>query len=359
MLDTQSECIAFNVKRREIFLIKADLDQADSSLASLATRPDELAEIEPAIVEALKERLGVSLSTSNIARIASQGTFHRLYQITAPETAALILRLTVFEDDFFAQLMRLEAQLIGQVRAAGIPAPGTSVIAIAKDKRARTAHLMEVVEGVTLSSFDEDELVMLSLLPKVARMMRQIHEIGGDGWGPVSSSAADNLALAGVHSSWADYLNVRLDDHIETCCAIGAISESEAKRTSNLFLEWAPTLASLRDGRLLHGDLGSQNVLVHRDKISGILDWEDSLIGDPLFDIASLLTFHPPRRFEAIFSGYGWDSEPPADKRSLLWLYFLRIALAKTVHRHRFNYPDHPARPPASRRIQFALDQLN
>jgi len=40
------------------------------------------------------------------------------------------------------------------------------------------------------------------------------------------------------------------------------------------------------------------------------------------------------------------------------WTYFLRVALAKTVVRHNLGLRDRPGRPPASRRIQLALDRL-
>lgn len=37
---------------------------------------------------------------------------------------------------------------------------------------------------------------------------------------------------------------------------------------------------------LVHGDFGSNNVLVHEGAVSGVLDWESALVGDPLYDVA-------------------------------------------------------------------------
>jgi len=91
--------------------------------------------------------------------------------------------------------------------------------------------------------------------------------------------------------------------------------------------------------------------------VSAVLDWEDALLGDPLFDVASLCAFHPERRHTAILDAYAF---PRGDRDAVarFWIYFLRIAVARTVHRLRFAYPDPPDRPRPSGRIQLALARL-
>jgi hygromycin-B 4-O-kinase len=38
---------------------------------------------------------------------------------------------------------------------------------------------------------------------------------------------------------------------------------------------------------LVHGDFGSNNLLVHDGDVSGVLDWESAMVGDPLHDVAN------------------------------------------------------------------------
>jgi hygromycin-B 4-O-kinase len=38
---------------------------------------------------------------------------------------------------------------------------------------------------------------------------------------------------------------------------------------------------------LVHGDFGSDNVLAHAGRISAILDWDNTMVGDPLYDVAN------------------------------------------------------------------------
>ena len=38
---------------------------------------------------------------------------------------------------------------------------------------------------------------------------------------------------------------------------------------------------------LVHGDFGSNNVLVDGTRISAVLDWENAMVGDPFYDVAN------------------------------------------------------------------------
>jgi hygromycin-B 4-O-kinase len=50
----------------------------------------------------------------------------------------------------------------------------------------------------------------------------------------------------------------------------------------------------LPDGRqLVHGDFGSNNVLVRDGAVTGLIDWSEAMIGHPLYDLANLLFWRP------------------------------------------------------------------
>lgn len=38
---------------------------------------------------------------------------------------------------------------------------------------------------------------------------------------------------------------------------------------------------------LIHGDFGSDNLLAERSRITGVLDWDLAMVGDPLYDVAN------------------------------------------------------------------------
>lgn len=41
--------------------------------------------------------------------------------------------------------------------------------------------------------------------------------------------------------------------------------------------------------QLVHGDFGSNNVLTDGHRITGVIDWSEAMVGDPLYDVANIL----------------------------------------------------------------------
>ena len=283
------------------------------------------------------------------ARAPFQGTFHRLYEIPARGAPPRLLRVAALEGAGPAGLMALEARVSTELAARGLPIPACEARTVA----GRGVQVVERAAGESMAAFDDDEPRTLAALGDVARFLAALHRIRGDGYGPLSSRSG----LHGVHASWPAYVLLNLDRHLDACVSIGAISTDEAARIANAF-EAARPLLDAQAPALLHGDPGSHNFIVDASGIRAVIDWEDALLGDPLFDLAGLCTFHPERRHAAIGSAYGAELASRSEAWRRFWLYFLRISLAKTVHRHRFGYADRPGRAPAARRIQLALERL-
>jgi aminoglycoside phosphotransferase (APT) family kinase protein len=296
-----------------------------------------------------------------VERAAGQGTFHRLYDVREPGHAARLLRVATLPGERAANLMALEADVMAALRREDFPVPACVFRAVPQGGVPRGVHLVERAEGVSLTTLDADEARMQVALADVARFLKRLHAQWGERFGPLRIEAlrikrrATRPIFAAVHDRWMDYLRVRLDEHLGACAAAGDITRAEAARIDALF-----DRRGLRVDRpaLLHGDPGSHNFLVDGSGIRGVIDWEDALSGDPIFDLASLCTFHPERRHAGIWAAYGVQIAPGNPEWKRFWLYFLRIALAKTVHRRRFAYADTPGRPPAARRIQQALERL-
>jgi aminoglycoside phosphotransferase (APT) family kinase protein len=346
---------AVDRQRRGVFLEKADLALPDERLAALRSAPDESLGIDAAFLRDAMDAFGISPSV-RCTRAAAQGTFHRLYDIDAADGEAKLLRVAVLPGDAAAQVMALEARLAESLRGQGFAVPACEYRGIARAGQVRGTHLMERAAGQALTTLDDDEPRMQAGLAQVARFLARLHAVRGTGFGPLSVDPG--AMLRGVHERWEDYVLLRLDEHLRACEATGAMTSSEARAAMQCF-DKGRALLREQPAVLLHGDPGSHNFMVDASgEIRAVLDWEDALLGDPLFDLASLCTFHPERRHAGIASAYGETLTPGSDAWRRFWLYFLRIALAKTVHRQRFGYADAPGRAPASRRIQLALQRL-
>ena len=286
-----------------------------------------------------------------VARAQAQGTFHRLFELAPPGRGASFLRVAALAGAGTARLMAMECRLMEALRAEGLPIPACEHRDVAHD---RGVHLVERGQGTSVSELEGDEPRMLQALEWVGQFLRQLHRLRGNGFGPLSAGAMEQGRFEGVHERWEDYVRLRLADHVRACRESEAVTSGEATEIETRF----DGLSGVTSPVLLHGDPGSHNFLVDASGLRAVIDWEDALLGDPLFDLASLCTFHPERRHPAIWAGYGTQPRAGSGEWTRFWVYFLRISLAKTVHRHRFAYIDRPDRPSASRRIQLALARL-
>ena len=164
-------------------------------------------------------------------------------------------------------------------------------------------------------------------------------------------------SACGLLDSWEQYVTLNLERHISICLAIGAIDPEEAERIRRTFIRLR-NLLQISVPSLLHGDLANHNVTADGSRITAVLDWEDCLSGDPVFDIAYWATFRPHENLNVFLDGYREVRPLPSDFEMRFWLYYLRVCLSKTVHRHRFGYADPLGRAPASLRIQHSLEKL-
>lgn len=342
---------------RPWFLLKADLDAPDVRLQGLRADPPPDAPPDPgAVADALERALGPQQSVEVLGW--TRGTFHwvaRVRQGDRTEVAARFLRLDL---PVLREGLRVGAETAALAREGGLPAPEPlHGVAPALDDLPPLA-VSRWVEGSPLSGRDHDEPAVERALGELGGHLRRLHGVTGSGAGPLAPGRAEAAAPTGRHPSWAGYLGCRLEEHLAACHALGSLGASEAAevRRSLMGAEWWD--AGPVD-RLLHGDAGPANLVVEtRGAVAGLLDWEDAMVGDPVFELASCASFHPERRWPALFEGYLGRASLPASLAGRFWRYSLRLALARTVARGRFGLGDLPGRQPAAARIQRALAAL-
>ncbi len=345
-------------QRRTIFYLKTDLPVADRRLRALAAEAERELTARTPQVASLVEELGFAGRVSPLAG----GRFHVVHLVAQPDGRSVVVRSTLF--DLFADDHGIAAEahvrrwlarsgvseLIPAVHATGWHSRGAPFDFVVQ---AYVAQPSIAAQGDAL--LDEKS----SLLAGMGELLRQVHALEGEGAGPVDCDPeGERDPLRGMHAHWRDYITLRLRDHVRICTDATLIDVRIADRILNRF-ELLDSSLRERPMRLLHGDPGTHNFCADpaSGRITALLDWEDVLVGDPLFEIALVATFQPERRLPAFLAGYG-KPEPDRSEQLLMALYFLRIALSKTVHRLRFGIRDRPDRMAAHLRIHQGLDRV-
>lgn len=150
--------------------------------------------------------------------------------------------------------------------------------------------------------------------------------------------------LAKLHSIKGEFDPVkdRKFFHIPDEAFFREIKDGELSYVRDYLIESAPAEQNLC---FCHGDFHYANVLFHRGKLSAILDFELSGIGNREFDIAWAIILRPGQRFmktekeiECFLNGYAssgeFDEKAVRYYMVLIYLYFYRIGRNDTEYAH-------------------------
>jgi aminoglycoside phosphotransferase (APT) family kinase protein len=337
-----------------MFYAKTDIAVPDSALRRLASENPKAARERTGTIERLlRTSVGNPRSVEPLAR---QGTFHLVHRAELDDGRRIVVRSSLPDIWPIDETLYAEQALYPVLSAHGIDCPRIHAVSVG-DRRCAPFDfiVMDEVRGTPLSDLPDSEQDDAGILRRVGRAVRRIHDVTGRGFGPLVLPATGDV-LSGRRPSWRHHVQVRLAAHIDACVDTALISSIEAGEVHRLFRECP--VAEHPVPRLLHADLGGHNIFLHENRVAAIIDWEDAMLGDPLFDVAMWMTFQPQRRHDAFLQGYGLARGNLCVDRTLAILY-LRIMIAKAVHRTRFAYADRPGRPTLRQRLATALAQAS
>ena len=167
-------------------------------------------------------------------------------------------------------------RLIGEVLSeSAIPVP--EVVLLAPLDGGGFACVSRRLPGVTLQELPNGGA--FEFASAVAQVLDRLAALDG---ARLSRLAASPPMYA--REDWLDFIAAvaRLDWR-----HAGAGARRSIERWTNLVAESIARLPHRRG--LVHGDFGSNNVLVYRGAVRGVLDWSETRIGDPLYDVANIL----------------------------------------------------------------------
>lgn len=345
--------------RRQSFYLKTDIVADDGALQQLpVSNRVEAARRSAELGAVVARELGVPAVA--IMPLDQQGTFHLVHSCRLPDGNTLIVRSSLpvlFNADtsFYADQFIQEA-----LPGAGLPGVAVQAVDCSASQLPYAWMVMDKAAGVSMAALSDAVLDAPMTMQQLGQAMAQLHgQARGKGYGPVDCAAlAAGSDLSGVHVAWTDFAFCRWEEHCRSAVAAQLLQASEADVAWAFLREWETAMA-VTEGALLHGDPGNPNFFMQDGRISALLDWEDAVIGDPLYDVAFWASFHPRRRWPGFFAGYG--SAPVAGSAAAIRFafYFLRITLAKVLHRQRFGYRDQPGRPSGRQRVVEAFSLLH
>ena len=229
-----------------------------------------------------------------------------------------VLRLNAFEEDFAK-----DEFAYANFASPALPIPRM----VARGRYDETRHyaVTERRPGVTMSRISDADLP--PLLPDLFAKIDAIHALDASrhtGWGLTDD------AFNGRFPSWEIYLrsfhNQKFDYDWPALFAGGILEERLFREMEAEMIARLPACRSYR--AIVHGDYGFDNVICHDGRVTGVLDWAEGRLGDPLYDVAYL------DYWSRLPLGDLWREQTrhdAADFEARMVCYLLHIGLASMV----------------------------
>ncbi len=277
------------------------------------------------------------------------GKFNTSYWVEA-DGRALVLRIAPPSDSVFVfyerGMMRQEPQLHALIRSrTPVPVPEILVFDESREIIGRDYLLMERLPGSPVS---ESRVRNINrVLNQVGEYLAQVHALHEDRYGYLGAHRPME-----PQSRWADAFAVMWEKLIADVVSAGYYSEEESRLMRRLLESRLPLFDRRVPSSLLHMDVWGQNILVDDSgAVTGIVDWDRALWGDPEIEFAVLdyCGISEP----AFWEGYGQQRDRSAEAQVRNVFYLLYELQKYIVIRHGRN-----RNPPAARRYKEQVMEI-
>lgn len=228
-----------------------------------------------------------------------------------------------------------ESVAANKAKEAGLPSYETLAVHDYEGGEDFAFQVIEKLSGTAIKKWleqhPEDEA---KLLPQIGRMMARLHQVQVEGFGAFDNDKAKSGELVGLHQTFGDAVRAGLPFNLDVLTKEGILTAEQAQSVTTLF-GTGNTLLDVQQAILVHNDFADWNLLTDGDDVTGIIDWDECVGGDPASDIACWSTFFDPERLNGFLDGYWQVTDKPEDFDERFELLRLRYVVSKMTLRIR------------------------
>jgi aminoglycoside phosphotransferase (APT) family kinase protein len=221
-------------------------------------------------------------------------------------------------------LMRTEVEFYRRAAPAGVPVPRVEAELFGRDIVGSDAVFLSRVPGTDL--YASREVVAPGVTTDVRRQAAEatarLHTVTGDAYGyPLRGSRTWQPTWRGAFGAMVDVL---LDDARRTAFALPVPAETIA----DAMRRHADALDAVDRPALVHFDLWDGNIFHLDGRLTGFIDGERALFGDPVAELASLCLFRTLDDAPELFEGYlALAPTPSVRARHALYALYLDLIM--------------------------------
>ncbi|OQA82601.1 MAG: Phosphotransferase enzyme family protein [Lentisphaerae bacterium ADurb.Bin242] len=234
-----------------------------------------------------------------------------------------------------------ESTVMNLLNKQGLPVPPVYHTDITLKRYPFRFQIMEFIRFPCLNKFaKENTLDEKTIASQSGHFLAQIHAMHFPGFGffDTDKLSADGT-MKGLDASAGDYFRKCLDKHLAYLTVHELLLPEKELRIITAFDKAVPLLNSVK-GSLLHRDYAYWNILGTENEIKRVIDWDDSVSGDPADDFGIISCFLSDELVNIILKSYTEHTGVDDSFRTRIHLHCLRNMLWKTVIRHSLGYFD-------------------
>ena len=166
------------------------------------------------------------------------------------------------------------------------------------------------------------------LVTQTGRYAALIHTITPEGFGFFRNDIARrDQRLVGQYQTLSQHIEAGLEEDLGFLEDRQTITSSQRKTVERLFGKHA-SLLSLETPVLVHNDIADWNQLTDGLRITGMMDWDECVGGDPVMELSAYSLFFGEERMQWFIQGYE-EVRKLGDWRERFELYKLRYLVSK------------------------------
>ncbi len=270
------------------------------------------------VVALIERALGVPVARLDRDRLGASNEVHFVTLATGDEC---VVRISAGEQ---ADLTAQEVWALAQVRARGVPAPEVLVADTTLRDIPAPYLIMRRLPGEPAASASLTASGRAAVLEQLGHHLAAIHSIALAGFGSLAAHGETYIGRA--PSLWA-YVQEEGERRL-TKLSAATLPRQQAEAIRGRLAHARASLA-LDRAVLIHGDYQLKNVLVQGTRVTGIVDFENLVAGDPVMDFCALHYWsrQPTVALQHLQRGYGQPALFGQDFLRRLYLYELLLAL--------------------------------
>jgi Ser/Thr protein kinase RdoA (MazF antagonist) len=268
----------------------------------------------------------------DIGKPISFGSINNAVPATIADGTEIIIRMHPHEvKNGYFWVEKLAAK---KAMDAGAPSFRTYFIYDDRRKFDFDFMVMERLPGKTMQSLWPIEKELdARLIKETGKNMALIHTVKTDGFGFFSNSKAKNdNKLIGQYNNFAGHFFSSFEENLKSLVDYRVVDTEKSRRIKRIF-DNNVGLLKIKKASLIHNDVADWNELVYDGHISGFIDWDECIGGDPVMDFAQWSLFFDENRLGHLKEGYMEVLPLPDNFEEKLHLYKLRYMVSKMVLR--------------------------